>query len=1424
MGEVCTVMSWAEIIVDPSFKEQPDEVKQRVATNYFNKNITSDPSFKQQPQEVQDRVLSNFLNTVPVTKAPVEEVAESPQKGGALATVADVAVGTAETIPAFASGVLGFVAGQGAKLGETGVRVIGGQPLREAFVESGRPGAVGPRVTEALTYHPRTRSGAGAVEMLAKPFELYREKYIPFAERTFNPRATEAVQEQNIELSQGLFDTVLAISPLAKGAKGAVARIRSPREMKVLESIEKKVAIKEPLTEIEKQFVANRMVNESLGELKSTREEQARVAKIEKAEGIEAQGEVFLKDGETIGPLPESGTIRVDQILPEGASEAPKVLYHGTKEAFPLEEAKLSEPRHHLGPGFYASENPKIAGDYARGEGGNIKRIEFNAKKTFDFDNVPNKIEIEQLAKKLTDNKPEVYREISAQIVEETGLRLENIKTNRDAYRLLEGYVGREHINEALRGLGYDSIKAGHEWNMLKVAPEKPVAAEIPVKKGIVPGEEAVVSGKISPVGERSRQVGEEVSRTVDEFRDEYVPPAGLSVQDVRHPEIRGERIVVPQGTTLRSISPTVEGRWQAAKGVRGPTIRQKVKKALVSAKNVFTRHYEHLDPKKDGAVTEVLRQSEVIPEGAKTEAHRVIDGITAGLGKKEYEVFTRNVILPDLLADAQAGKFKDGFPFGYKSVAEIGADFQNFKSIAEVNPKIAEAMNKRNTYMEALKRDLVDAGELSPKVLDNPSYFHHQVLAHMQFKDSGITGGGGVRPRWRGWKKGRVGSSKDYNTQYVEAEFEVVSQALENIKRRQTLERVEAIADVSKALKIQAKRQGVKDWKELGPEDYVEWQPEEGSAWFKANSITENILDELISGAKEFEATDVKSVIAKGRKRRSIFIPERLAMTLDELGRPKIESKPSMVSKFLGGTWKIWTLLNPMRVVKYFTNNMSGDLDISLAYSPIDKFGRPKILKEVNSAYKELLQFHKSKRAVSKEFATALDKGITSSGITVQDIPDITSNNLFKAISGGKDTPNLVARYWRGVKEFNTFRENILRLAAFKHFRKEIARGEKPFGVSKASEIEALYKDKNITPDDIAAKLSRELIGDYGNLTVAGQWMREQMVPFYSWMEINAPRYVRLMKNLPHEGRSRGKAGAIKLGFSGTRLMAKAAILSGLVNIWNHTMFPEEEARLGDVHRRQLHIIVGNRSDGTVRTIRFQGALSDALSWLGAEDLPSDIRDVAEGRSTIGEKAEEALLAPVQKLVSASRPIVKTLGEALLGRSLYPDITNPRVIRDPFQHVARTFSVDAVYNFAVGKPTRGLSNEVSKLLFYDSDPGEAAYNSIRTIAFKWLDKHDIGSSGFIPSKKANAIYYYKMALKYGDEQAANKFLREYVKLGGDLESMNKSVVRSAPLGFMTKWQQDLFLMNLSKQDEEVANRAYEWYVKTFMPFDGGKK
>ena len=67
--------------------------------------------------------------------------------------------------------------------------------------------------------------------------------------------------------------------------------------------------------------------------------------------------------------------------------------------------------------------------------------------------------------------------------------------------------------------------------------------------------------------------------------------------------------------------------------------------------------------------------------------------------------------------------------------------------------------------------------------------------------------------------------------------------------------------------------------------------------------------------------------------------------------------------------------------------------------------------------------------------------------------------------------------------------------------------------------------------------------------------------MPFYSWMEINLPRYVYLMRNLRSEGRHsdavrvrRGVAGIIskKVAEGSLRLTIKANLLMDAVMLWN--------------------------------------------------------------------------------------------------------------------------------------------------------------------------------------------------------------------------------------------------------------------------------
>lgn len=48
----------------------------------------------------------------------------------------------------------------------------------------------------------------------------------------------------------------------------------------------------------------------------------------------------------------------------------------------------------------------------------------------------------------------------------------------------------------------------------------------------------------------------------------------------------------------------------------------------------------------------------------------------------------------------------------------------------------------------------------------------------------------------------------------------------------------------------------------------------------------------------------------------------------------------------------------------------------------------------------------------------------------------------------------------------------------------------------------------------DRAFKMANELLGAYDQISEMGRKMRQFLFPFYSWIEVNAKRYVQLLKN----------------------------------------------------------------------------------------------------------------------------------------------------------------------------------------------------------------------------------------------------------------------------------------------------------------------
>jgi len=910
------------------------------------------------------------------------------------------------------------------------------------------------------------------------------------------------------------------------------------------------------------------------------------------------------------------------------------------------------------------------------------------------------------------------------------------------------------------------------------------------------------------------------------------------------------------------------------------------VKEAAERAKNIFTRSHPDLDPKKFGQTLEYLRQVQDVPSYAQWQTFQDIYEFLDKMSDAELEVFTYNIILPDMVKDLESGvlKEKDGeLPFGYESLEQVKRHLKlnqqkARKTKTESGKTIEEAIAERNETMANLKNELIDEGLLSEELRNDEAYYHHQVIQFMEMDDK-FKGDfnvnaqkAGVRTKKQGWQKARTGSIKDYNTSYLDSEFAVMSMMRSQLETKKLLDKIEVEENKFTEIEAQAKEEETtvedllrnsEDWK-----DYTIWKPNPDSVWFHTYTLNDKVAQEVLEQVEstdrkikenkealekgeelpkrtqqdrtkgvEVTESDVGEAMIKGEDEKWI-IPKELAKTLNNSRKPN--EGIAAVSAWTLQTWKKWVLLNPERFIKYNLNNSSGDIDIAVAYDF-------RILGETKQAAKDLfhdLKKHKLSKELKEEMADARKKGVIDSGFAITEVDDFSRmyDKLFNGRpSNMKDEtwvqgieavaddivtgPKKLAKgYWKTVKEYTTLRENILRLAAFRYFKKKIAKNpsDKIYAASKSYEIDQIKDD-----GDRAAKLTRELIGDYGNISHAGQFIREHLMPFWSWTEINTPRYIRLLANSAKETNPGtaakklakmvpGKA-AKKVIYGGVKI-AEFAAMTALVSVWNHTFFPEEEEKLSEFERGQLHILLPNVwQDGEVVSLRFSGAFSDALSWLSLHDSFSDY---VQGK-TVGEQFEEMWKAPINKLAAGLTPTAKVFYETVTGVATWPDVFNPRPIRDRWKHIAKVFSASIPYDWWTGKPSRGWGKNLSKLLLQSSDPGEAAYYKVRGLVRDFNDKAgDVSSGGFTPTDKGNALYYFKQSLRYGDMEAAERYLRDYVDLAGGPDKASKglkaSIDRTAPMGGLKKKDREAWLKSLTQAELKTLKVSRDWFKTTY--------
>ena len=279
--------------------------------------------------------------------------------------------------------------------------------------------------------------------------------------------------------------------------------------------------------------------------------------------------------------------------------------------------------------------------------------------------------------------------------------------------------------------------------------------------------------------------------------------------------------------------------------------------------------------------------------------------------------------------------------------------------------------------------------------------------------------------------------------------------------------------------------------------------------------------------------------------------------------------------------------------------------------------------------------------------------------------------------------------KYWKNARLATDFRESILRVAAYKSFLEQMKADPKgrpeSFCASVPVSVMALPK-----LGQRAFKLQNELLGAYDQVSVHGQWLRKNAFPFWSWKEVNMKIYGRLLQNAirdPNAMEQLGKrmvnkrmaarltgATAARIGIFTMKVFALQAMLAA----WNHSTHHDLEENLPDEIRSRAHIIFG-KDPKTGETLLFTnvGALNDLLSAFGLSGYKMYIDKYAHGEMTLKEIAVEMAKEPVNQVIMGIYPIQKALFEVATRRSMFPDVFQPRTIRDRGGYLARSLGYE---------------------------------------------------------------------------------------------------------------------------------------------------
>ena len=485
---------------------------------------------------------------------------------------------------------------------------------------------------------------------------------------------------------------------------------------------------------------------------------------------------------------------------------------------------------------------------------------------------------------------------------------------------------------------------------------------------------------------------------------------------------------------------------------------------------------------------------------------------------------------------------------------------------------------------------------------------------------------------------------------------------------------------------------------------------------------------DQLATDAVREWAAQVKDGRILGAPTKMLILPKEIADTLDKFHARQVESRVSWLIGQINRNVRRWVLFMPKRVVGFNLRNLSGDAE---AWIMNQSLNAPKIWAKHLKDAARMMREAKQTGRTTPELADALRFDVLQSSYIQMQVGEPGTEEV---IPGGFMRK---AKSWipgvdvfRGIGRVSfsasKWRENVFRLAPYLYLREQFDKagmetGDREGNIKKLRQVVGYGSTPRWAregladnPEVLAARMARDAMGDYSDMTELGEQLDRSILWFWRWRETNTRRVYNNIKNawmLPWDSYKyddvekkrmyRGFAKALGLTtFKLGKPLLKAAYLYTKFPLYAVGMYfaargaealladedDEERARRAASGIRP-HVPVAHDKETDLRyEWRLPGAMYDALQWIGFENAFFAAQDARMGLRPWSDVLWEMAKGPANVLSGNLSAFYKTIGEAITGFRLWPDVFSPRPVGDRAEHVARTLAIDHEYRALLGR------------------------------------------------------------------------------------------------------------------------------------------